>query len=224
MRLPTSVAIFSLLLFVVVDHASAQIWQQSQGQAVALGVRDKEGTLGEYIAIFVVKGPDGREHRAQKHMPAGGFGYVHFPSDFNIGGAGVGRHQWVCVVGGHVIARGAFDYDNHRGFTMVAVTPAAATGAATTTQRDARIAKAHADARAIANAVSLFGAVTGRIPATVEDLTRKVQNRQGALVGPFLQTVPSPPAGWSGYVYQANPATGVFTVIATGDGMTVKVP
>jgi hypothetical protein len=219
MRLLTFAATFGLLLVVVSRPGSAEIQEQSQSHAVALGVRDPQAKFNTYTAAFVVKDPTGQQHGVNKLVAAGSFGYVHFPNDFNAR-LRPGRHHWTCFVGGRVAAQGAFDYHNRRGFTLLSD----AGSASATDSRDARIVKAEADGRVIANAVHLFHTHTGRIPATLSELTHAVHNDAGVMAGPFLFTVPSPPTGWSGYSYRANPASETFSVSATGDGARVQVP
>lgn len=91
-------------------------------------------------------------------------------------------------------------------------------------QQRARIAKAQADARALLSAASIYGAHMGFVPAALTDLTTPVTNAQNQVAGPFMASVPAPPSGWSAYDYQANTAAGVFTISATGDNTTVRVP
>src|SRR5438094_6725304 len=72
-------------------------------------------------------------------------------------------------------------------------------------QQRARIAKAQADARALASAASIYGAHMGVVPptgdATLTPLTPQVTICQGQLAGPFMASVPNPPSGWTTYVY-----------------------
>ena len=89
----------------------------------------------------------------------------------------------------------------------------------------ARIAKAQADVRTLASAVSIYGAHMGVLPATLDDLTSQVTNGQNQLGGPFMAAVPTPPSGWStSYSYAATTTTGVFTISASGDSTTVSRP
>ena len=90
-------------------------------------------------------------------------------------------------------------------------------------QARARIAKAQADMRAIASAVSIYSAHMGNNPAALGDLTSAVTNGAGQSAGPFLSAVPTQPQGWGAYAYTTN-ANGVFSITATGDGTTVTVP
>jgi len=83
-------------------------------------------------------------------------------------------------------------------------------------QQRARIAKAQAD-----------GAHMGVVPTTAQGLaalTSQVTNGQGQVAGPFMSTVPNPPAGWAAYDYTGATASGTFTISAIGDGTTVSVP
>ena len=92
-------------------------------------------------------------------------------------------------------------------------------------QQRARIAKAQADSRALASAVSIYGAHMGVLPANLSDLTSQVTNGQNQVAGPFMASVPTPPSGWSStYNYAATTATGVFTISSSGDGTTVSLP
>jgi len=92
-------------------------------------------------------------------------------------------------------------------------------------QQRARIAKAQADSRALASAVSIYGAHMGVLPTALTDLTSQVTNGQNQVAGPFMASVPTPPSGWSSaYSYAATTATGVFTISSSGDGTTVSLP
>src|ERR1043165_8678670 len=59
----------------------------------------------------------------------------------------------------------------------------------------ARIAKAQADSRAIASAVSIYSAHMGATPAALTDLIAAATNAQGQVAGPFLASVPTVPNG-----------------------------
>ena len=95
-------------------------------------------------------------------------------------------------------------------------------------QQRARIAKAQADARALASAVSIYGAHMGALPTSgaggLTALTTAVTNGQGQAAGPFMASVPPAPSGWAAYTYTADTATGVFTISSSGDGTTVSLP
>src|SRR5437588_6701401 len=75
-------------------------------------------------------------------------------------------------------------------------------------QQRARIAKAQADARALASAVSIYGAHMGVIPPSgnLAALTSAVTNGQGQSAGPFLASIPPPPSGWAAYTYASDTA------------------
>jgi len=95
-------------------------------------------------------------------------------------------------------------------------------------QQRARIAKAQADARALASAASIYGAHMGVVPpsgaAGLTALTQQVTNGQGQVAGPFMASVPTQPSGWTAYVYAADTAKGVFTISTDGDSTTVSLP
>jgi type IV pilus assembly protein PilA len=91
-------------------------------------------------------------------------------------------------------------------------------------QQRARIAKAQADARALASAVSIYGAHMGVIATALTQLTTQVTNPAGQVAGPFMSTVPAPPAGWAAYTLNATTASGVFNITTNGDNTTVSLP
>ncbi|HEX9900186.1 MAG TPA: type II secretion system protein GspG, partial [Candidatus Methylomirabilis sp.] len=90
-------------------------------------------------------------------------------------------------------------------------------------QARARLAKAQADARALASAVSIYSAHMGTLPGALTDLTSVVSNSLLQPGGPFMASVPLPPAGWGAYGY-ASTTTGVFTITSTGDATSVSIP
>ena len=87
-----------------------------------------------------------------------------------------------------------------------------------------RIAKAQADARTLASAVSVYSAHMGRIPSALTQLTTVVTNPSGQPGGPFLASVPAPPGGWGTYVYTPNVSAGTYTITNAGDGTSVSIP
>ena len=90
-------------------------------------------------------------------------------------------------------------------------------------QARARLAKAQADARALASAASIYSAHMGTLPAALTDLTSVVTNSLGQAGGPFMSSVPSGPAGWGTYAYTAS-ASGTFSISNSGDSTSVSVP
>jgi len=89
-------------------------------------------------------------------------------------------------------------------------------------QARARVAKAQADARTLASAVTVFSAHTGALPAALTNLTAAT-TVNGVTAGPFVSPLPTPPAGWSAYTYTSN-ANGTFAITTAGDSATVTVP
>ena len=104
-------------------------------------------------------------------------------------------------------------------------------------QARARIAKAQADTRAIASAVSIYAALCGGLPDNTSGATNcpsalsqsgalpavlltQQTNAQNQVGGPFLNSSPTLPAGWTGsgtsYKYSST-ASGTFMLCATGD-------
>src|SRR5438270_13907116 len=66
-------------------------------------------------------------------------------------------------------------------------------------QQRARIAKAQADARALASAVSIYGAHMGTINTALTQLTSQVTNGQGQVAGPRSEERRVGKEGWAGY-------------------------
>lgn len=91
-------------------------------------------------------------------------------------------------------------------------------------QQRARIAKAQSDSRALATATAIFGAHMGHLPSALSDLTGTATNAQNQVAGPFMSSIPAAPSGWSAYTYAADTAVGVFTISASGDSTTVRIP
>src|SRR5499426_3882312 len=91
-------------------------------------------------------------------------------------------------------------------------------------QARARLAKAQADARALASAVSIYSAHMGNIPTALTQLTTVATNSLGQTAGPFMASVPSGPTGWGTYVYSANATAGTFAITNSGDSTSVSVP
>ena len=91
-------------------------------------------------------------------------------------------------------------------------------------QARARLAKAQADARALASAVSIYSAHMGNIPTALADLTSPATNSLLQVAGPFMASIPSGPANWGTYAYTPNTAAGTFTITNTGDATSVSLP
>jgi prepilin-type N-terminal cleavage/methylation domain-containing protein len=104
-------------------------------------------------------------------------------------------------------------------------------------QARARIAKAQADTRATASAVSIYSAHCGGLPdngstattcpsntnqsgAMPSVLLTQQTNAQNQVGGPFMNSTPTLPAGWTGsgasYKYSSS-STGTFLICGSGD-------
>lgn len=94
----------------------------------------------------------------------------------------------------------------------------------TNVQARGRLAKAQADSRTLASAVSVYSAHMGGIPTTLSQLTTVSTNGLGLPAGPFMASIPSAPGGWGAYTYTPNASAGTFTITTSGDGTSVAVP
>jgi type II secretory pathway pseudopilin PulG len=87
----------------------------------------------------------------------------------------------------------------------------------------ARIAQAQSDARTLGSSASMYISHMGAVPPTLTALTAPAVNAQGQTAGPFIGSVPTPPAGWAAYTYNSS-TSGTFSISTSGDNTTVNIP
>ncbi|HUM17851.1 MAG TPA: type II secretion system protein GspG [Candidatus Nitrosotalea sp.] len=85
----------------------------------------------------------------------------------------------------------------------------------------ARTTKARTDVQTLATAVNTYRVTCGALPESLTDLTTQT-TVSGAPCGPVLGSIPSPPTGWSAYLYARQGDS--FTVSSSSGGQTVTAP
>ena len=86
----------------------------------------------------------------------------------------------------------------------------------------ARTLEVRANAQQIASAVRLYQTTFGMLPDSLDALTQS-QTISGVTGGPFLASVPAPPAPWSPYEY-ARQDDARFTITSSAAGKTITAP
>jgi hypothetical protein len=95
----------------------AASWQAGETANVELSVRNNDAGVGKYDALFVVKGPNGKEYKAERHAEGAGDAKVFFPEDFYEVAPPSGTYTWECLVKDEVVVRGRFEYKQNNGVT-----------------------------------------------------------------------------------------------------------
>lgn len=108
------VLIATVLIFSVhepVGGATSNVnWQASQAAFVQIGIRDKNGSLGKFTAVFVLSTPDGRQYETKVTVPEPlGWGYVRFPDDLPTYSK-PGQYSWKYIVDGREVVTGKFEF------------------------------------------------------------------------------------------------------------------
>ncbi|MBM4287152.1 MAG: hypothetical protein FJ135_03200 [Deltaproteobacteria bacterium] len=94
------------------------------GNNMQLGLFDKNRVLSNFTVVFIVKGPDGKQFRAQKkqNLKVDEWVFAIFPHEFNVSQAGLraGTYSWKAAVGREMISGGEkFNYIRGVGFSVL---------------------------------------------------------------------------------------------------------
>lgn len=121
---------------------------------------------------------------------------------------------------------------NHRGFTLIelmvvvaiiGILVAIVVPLLANVSARARVAKAQADVRSIAAAVTIYTTHMGVLPPSIAAVAAPATNADGQTAGPFLPSVPTPPNAWTPYAY-VPAADGTFTISTSGEGYNISMP
>lgn len=86
-----------------------------------------------------------------------------------------------------------------------------------------RTSAATAALRQLTAATRAYVDHVGTPPPQLEALTSPVKNTRGTIAGPFLESFPPVPCGWTEYRYQPRP-DGTFSITTAGDNTTLTQP
>lgn len=89
-------------------------------------------------------------------------------------------------------------------------------------QTAAELAQVKEGVRSIADGVEAFRAHVGWLPGSLVALIQPMVGSNGKMLPPYMSVIPSPPSGWSAFVYAANLADGTFMVYAWNGDVSVR--
>lgn len=92
----------------------------------------------------------------------------------------------------------------------------------------ARVTRARADLRTLASAVAIYAANTGKLPASLNNLTTTVKPAKGKVaVAPYMKKLPDRPnTTWTNYTYKTLAGKGTFQITTSSkvDKASLKAP